>query len=202
MATACHRRHRRRPEGFQDLHPAPLFATSTFDVNGPATVEAGTLFVNGRFNALAGFTVQPGARLGGAGLIVGYVTNRGTVNPGNSPGVLSINGDFTRKPTPARSKSKSPIPASSTASSSAGPPPSTAPSKPLTSGRSSRFGQQIPFLSADRIAGDFDSITLPDPRASAGAFFATMALALFSSPPPATSRSPRLKTNATSPAPE
>ncbi len=84
------------PNGFQKTGPGSLLATTDFDVTGTASVDAGAFSVNGRFTAPGGLTVTPGSRLGGAGLIAGNVTNRGTVNPGNSPGTLTIDGDFTQ----------------------------------------------------------------------------------------------------------
>ncbi len=157
------------PNGFQKTGPGSLFATSTFDVNGPASVETGALFVNGRFNAPAGFTVQPGARLGGAGLIVGNVTNRGTVNPGNSPGVLTINGDFNQTNSGileievANPNVFDRLIVSGTAALDGT-------LRAINLGKAFSFGQQIPFLFADRITSDFDTITLPDPTRYRGRF--------------------------------
>jgi hypothetical protein len=41
-------------------------------------------------------TVQVGAMLKGAGNVIGNVTNFGTLSPGNSPGTLTISGNYTQ----------------------------------------------------------------------------------------------------------
>lgn len=62
--------------------------------DGPTTVAAGTLWVNGA--TLSNITVNSGAELGGTGAIGGSVTaNSGSrVAPGNSIGTLWIAGDY------------------------------------------------------------------------------------------------------------
>jgi autotransporter-associated beta strand protein len=61
------------------------------------TIEAGKFSVN----TVAGsthtgsITVGPGGTLGGTGVIGGSVTGPGRVAPGNSPGILTINGSYT-----------------------------------------------------------------------------------------------------------
>ena len=65
---------------------------------GATSVEAGTLRINGNQSAATGLTtVFTGATLGGSGTIGGdvLVQNGGAISPGNSPGVLTINGDLT-----------------------------------------------------------------------------------------------------------
>ena len=59
-------------------------------------VNAGTLKVNGNVNGSV--TVSAVSKLKGSGTINGNVTNFGTVAPGNSPGVLIINGSYTASP--------------------------------------------------------------------------------------------------------
>ena len=55
---------------------------------------AGTLAVNG---SLAGnVTVGTAGTLGGNGTIAGLVTNNGTLAPGNSIGLLTVNGSFVQ----------------------------------------------------------------------------------------------------------
>jgi len=58
-------------------------------------LNAGTLWVQ---NALTTGTlnIASGATLGGIGTINGNVINAGAVSPGNSPGTLTINGDYTQ----------------------------------------------------------------------------------------------------------
>jgi outer membrane autotransporter protein len=66
-----------------------LTATST-------EVVAGTLVVgvNGSGSLTGAVTVDANGTLGGSGSIVGNVTVNGTVAPGNSPGTLSIHGNY------------------------------------------------------------------------------------------------------------
>ena len=67
--------------------------------SGTYTVGAGTLNL---FNTLGAagtpcsVVVNPGGTLGGTGPLVGSLSNRGTVNPGNSPGTLSVVGSHTQ----------------------------------------------------------------------------------------------------------
>ncbi|MEP9385974.1 autotransporter domain-containing protein [Mesorhizobium sp. KR9-304] len=58
-----------------------------------ASVEAGLLSVNGTLTSPT-VTVDPLARLGGGGTIVGAVTNKGTIAAGNSIGTLSVQGSL------------------------------------------------------------------------------------------------------------
>lgn len=62
---------------------------------GPTTVDEGTLKVNG--SVTSDVTVDDGGVLGGSGEIEGdvLVDEGGIVGPGNSPGVLTVVGDFT-----------------------------------------------------------------------------------------------------------
>jgi autotransporter-associated beta strand protein len=88
------------------------FSAGNSDFSGTSTVSGGTLLVtangnvsssssivnNGgtlRVNGTAGgVTVNTGGILEGSGT-VGTTTVAGTLNPGNSPGVLSVNGNLT-----------------------------------------------------------------------------------------------------------
>ncbi len=63
------------PSGFQKTGLGSLFVTSNLDIHGPIVIEVGALFFNGRFDVPGGLNVARPARLGGAGLIVGNVTN-------------------------------------------------------------------------------------------------------------------------------
>ena len=59
---------------------------------GSTFVQSGELRVNGNLSRSV-TTVQSGARLSGTGVIGGLVANSGSVvSPGNSPGLLSVNG--------------------------------------------------------------------------------------------------------------
>ena len=70
--------------------------TGTLDLKSPVVhtyggttqVAAGTLLVNGQIG-MGQVTVDPGATLGGDGIVNAPVNATGTVSPGNSPGILS-----------------------------------------------------------------------------------------------------------------
>ena len=74
-----------------------LVLTGSNGYGGTTNINAGTLLVNGDQSAATGFTtVFNGATLGGSGTVGGtvLVEDGGTLSPGNSPGVLTINGDL------------------------------------------------------------------------------------------------------------
>ncbi|MCE9630594.1 MAG: autotransporter-associated beta strand repeat-containing protein [Planctomycetia bacterium] len=58
-----------------------------------ATVKSGLLVVNGMLDGSV--SVDAGGVLGGAGTIVGDLTVNGTQNPGNSPGIATVQGSAT-----------------------------------------------------------------------------------------------------------
>jgi fibronectin-binding autotransporter adhesin len=64
-----------------------LVLGGTNSYTATTTVAAGRLAVNG--SLAGGVTVQSGANLGGSGSIGGTIGGAGTVNPGNSPGILT-----------------------------------------------------------------------------------------------------------------
>jgi hypothetical protein len=71
----------------------------TVDVamNAPVSTNilAGVLTVNSSLTSPL-VTVQADGMLKGSGIILGNVVNVGTISPGNSPGTLTINGNFTQ----------------------------------------------------------------------------------------------------------
>jgi hypothetical protein len=71
----------------------------TVDVamNAPVSTNilAGVLTVNSSLTSPL-VTVQAGGMLKGSGSILGNVVNVGTISPGNSPGTLTISGNFTQ----------------------------------------------------------------------------------------------------------
>ena len=62
--------------------------------SGPTTVNGGTLAVNG--SIASNVTVNTGGALGGNGTVFGTVAILGTLAPGNSIGLLTVNGGFTQ----------------------------------------------------------------------------------------------------------
>ncbi len=74
-----------------------LRLTRDNDYTGATMVSNGTLLVDGAHTGGGLYTVVSGATLGGTGLIdaaIG-VLDGGIVAPGNSPGILTVGGDFT-----------------------------------------------------------------------------------------------------------
>ena len=68
----------------------------TGTAGGDVLVEGGSLIVNGVVNG--GLTVENGGLVGGDGWIAGNLTSRGVVSPGNSPGILTVAGDYVQAP--------------------------------------------------------------------------------------------------------
>ena len=61
--------------------------------------SASTLKLDNRLGdtlAPCAVTVDPGGLMTGGGILVGTLTNQGTVSPGNSPGTLSVVGSYTQ----------------------------------------------------------------------------------------------------------
>jgi autotransporter-associated beta strand protein len=69
-----------------------LSAANTY--TGATLVTAGQLRVNGRLGNTA-VTVQSGGTLGGSGVLGGSLTGDGLIAPGNSPGILTVEGQLT-----------------------------------------------------------------------------------------------------------
>jgi len=67
------------------------FASGTQSVAATTVMPNASLTVNTRLTSPT-VTVGRGASLGGSGRIVGALTNSGTLSPGNSPGILTVEG--------------------------------------------------------------------------------------------------------------
>jgi outer membrane autotransporter protein len=117
--------------------------------------------VNGQFTAPS-FTVMSGSMVGGTGLIAGNLVNNGSVSPGNSPGTLSIGGDFTQTGSgsfllEAGSLSVFDRLNVTGAAALAGNLTATG-----IAGHTLSVGDRYQFLTADGgISGTFDTITMP-----------------------------------------
>ena len=75
--------------------PDSLTLTAANDYTGATTVKQGSLIVDGSI-ASANTIVMAGGLLGGHGTLGGNLNNSGVVSPGNSPGTLTVNGNFTQ----------------------------------------------------------------------------------------------------------
>ncbi len=84
------------PGDFRKLGSGMLVTSLNLDINGGATIEEGGLIVNGRFATTHGLTLSQATFLGGSGVIDGNVVNHGRLNPGNSPGTLTLLDDYTQ----------------------------------------------------------------------------------------------------------
>jgi outer membrane autotransporter protein len=82
------------PFGLTKAGAGTLVLNATNTYTGPTVVNAGSLVVNGSINASSGVTIAQGATLGGNGSTPA-LTVQGTISPGNSVGVLNINGGLT-----------------------------------------------------------------------------------------------------------
>ncbi len=129
-------------------------------VTGKANVNEGLLSVNGQAIARE-FVVNPLGTLGGAGLIVSNVRNTGVVAPGNSPGTLTIAGNYEQS-----SSGKLNIEIASTSSfdrlvvSGQMTIAGTLNVIPF-GGMKLAFGQTYDIIEAGSITGAFDSIIVP-----------------------------------------
>ena len=63
---------------------------------GPYSQTAGTTIVNGTLNLGGGSVTISGGTLDGNGKVIANVFNSGNVAPGNSPGLLTITGDYAQ----------------------------------------------------------------------------------------------------------
>ena len=69
---------------------------STATITGAYTQSAGTTQVDGTLNSSTTTVTVNGGTLKGTGTVGANVTSHGTVAPGDSPGILHINGNFTQ----------------------------------------------------------------------------------------------------------
>ncbi|NCU85547.1 MAG: PEP-CTERM sorting domain-containing protein [Betaproteobacteria bacterium] len=66
--------------------------TGSHSHSGGTTVSQGTLSVNGYLGGSSALVVRAGAAVGGSGVIAGGITGDGQIGPGNSPGILTVQG--------------------------------------------------------------------------------------------------------------
>ncbi len=82
------------PGDFNKTGAGTLHLHHRAEIAQAAILQAGTLIVDGYLGAHDGVFIHTGAWLRGNGVIEADLTNRGTIAPGSSPGVLWIDGDF------------------------------------------------------------------------------------------------------------
>lgn len=157
------------PGTFTKLGGGLLNILSNVLVGGNAFINEGILAVNGNFTVQNLF-VQLNAMLKGAGIINGNVVNNGVVAPGNSPGKLTINGNFTQSSSGAlQIEVASPTSFDELVVSGQA---SLAGALQVVSfdGYQFQFGDQFAFLQAGSITGSFDSITVANSGIFRGRF--------------------------------
>jgi hypothetical protein len=80
---------------------AVLIFSNRLDLNGNALVKTGggDLLIQNTLLTEGGMVVGAGGTITGSGMVAGNLENpSATVAPGNSPGTLTISGDFTQGP--------------------------------------------------------------------------------------------------------
>jgi outer membrane autotransporter protein len=75
-----------------------LTLTGSNTYTGATTVNGGSLIVDGSIASVQAL-VKANGLLGGRGLIGGNVTNSGIVSPGDSPGTLTVSGNYSQSST-------------------------------------------------------------------------------------------------------
>jgi autotransporter-associated beta strand protein len=79
------------------LGAGTLTLSGSNSYNGATTVSAGKLVVNGSISTSTTTTISSGATLGGSGTVGALTINSGGfVTPGNSPGILTVNGNYSQ----------------------------------------------------------------------------------------------------------
>lgn len=151
------------PGDFQKIGQGLLNLLANMFVGGNAYINEGTLSVNGTLQA-QNVLVSLGAWIKGSGFILGNLFNSGVVAPGNSPGTLTVNGNFTQ---------------TSGGSLQVEVASSTVFDRLIVSGNAQlagqlqvlsfggykfQYGQQFAFLQAGSISGEFDSIVTSSPE--------------------------------------
>jgi fibronectin-binding autotransporter adhesin len=79
---------------FTKAGPGILELSGTSSYSGDTFITDGQMRVNGQLGNTP-VTVQAGATLGGSGRLAGTLTGDGLIAPGNSPGILTVDGQIT-----------------------------------------------------------------------------------------------------------
>ena len=134
--------------------------TADLSITTPVNVtNNGTVVLNGVLNTPS-LSVAPGGALGGTGTLNGNLTNNGVVAPGNSPGIMTVNGNYTQAAggtlqIQVGNGLNSLLSVSGTAS--LGGILALTP----VDGHQFQYGDKIVFLSASEITGNFSSVEVP-----------------------------------------
>lgn len=158
--------------GFTKLGGGLLNILNTLSVNGQATVQNGGLSVNGRLQA-GQLVVNPDGYLKGSGLVVANVFNYGRVAPGNSPGTLTITGDFTQGPSGNLQMELSSLSLFDRLVVGGTAFLGGRLSVLSFGGYAPEYGDRFAILQAGKIAGNFDSVTTWNPSKFRGRFISS-----------------------------
>ncbi len=85
------------PGGLTKIGDGTIIISNANTYTGDTNINAGTLQVDGSITSNT--FVNAGGTLSGIGTITGNVTNSGNVSPGDSPGTLTITGNYTQNST-------------------------------------------------------------------------------------------------------
>lgn len=136
--------------------------------SGIMTVGTATNINSGSLARINGLLLSPavnvnsGGTLKGTGLIAGNVSNNGLVAPGNSPGVLTILGNYAQSSNGTlQIETGDLLVVGGTA---------TLGGTLDFQGSDLKYGQQVSFLLADDIVGEFDQIVMPESDQFRGRF--------------------------------
>lgn len=135
---------------------------------GGAIIQQGSLYVNTVLQSPF-VNVLPQGFLGGNGTIMGNVFNNGTMSPGNSPGIFTINGNYTQGSSGTLLIEIASLSVFDRLIVSGNA--SLAGTLQVSAGKL-KYGQQYAFLQAGSISGEFDQILMPQPGRFRGRFLA------------------------------
>ena len=76
------------------IGPGTTTLTGTSTYSGATSVTAGGLIVNGSIAPSSGLTINPGALVGGTGILPATTIDGGTLSPGNSIGTITVQGNL------------------------------------------------------------------------------------------------------------
>lgn len=133
-----------------------------FLVKGQSILSGGELAIQGTMQSNGGLSMRNNSLLSGSGLFVGDLLNAAVVNPGSSPGTLTIDGNFTQ--TAAGTlliEAASPNDFDQLIVRGGAKLAGTLDFQTLN-GFTPEYGQQFPFLRARNVMGGFESVLVPE----------------------------------------
>ena len=133
-----------------------MMTSSTTQLNG------GKLIVNGIYNSSSEFIIGSQGTLGGSGVIRGNVANSGTLAPGNSPGTLTITGNYVQASTGSLNIEIASLTNFDRLNVSGTATLGGALNFIPYGGNALSYGEQYNILQAESIMGNFATITAPE----------------------------------------